>query len=126
MDDTDPSQGELLRQLEERLLRPEVRASAKDVAYLLADEFIEFGSSGFVFNKQQTLEHLQHEEPAQCSIADFRPTLLAPGVVLTTYRIIRLNAPGAQPTSSLRSSIWKLQDDEWKMVFHQGTRAADS
>ena len=35
--------------LEEDLLKPEVRKSADRVGRLLADEFIEFGSSGRVF-----------------------------------------------------------------------------
>ena len=40
------SHEEFLRRLEERLLQPEVRQSAEAVADLLADDFIEFGSSG--------------------------------------------------------------------------------
>jgi hypothetical protein len=124
--ETERSQPELLRQLEERLLQPEGRRSAQDVADLLADEFVEIGSSGRVFNKQQILESLQHEEPTQRSMTEFRSTLLAPGVILTMYRVIRLNRSDAPLLSSLRSSIWRLQDGRWKMVFHQGTPAADS
>ena len=52
------SHEEFLRRLEERLLQPEVRQSAEAVADLLADDFIEFGSSGQVFNKQQIIEGL--------------------------------------------------------------------
>src|SRR5262245_17832852 len=96
MDDSE--QGELVRQLEERLLQPEVRRSPQDVAELLADEFIEFGSSGRVFNKHSVLECLQHEEPAQRSIEDFQAIPLAPGVMLTTYRGIQLAVAGAEPT----------------------------
>jgi hypothetical protein len=44
------SQLELVRQLEERLLKLEVRRSTQVVADLLANEFVEFGSSGHVFN----------------------------------------------------------------------------
>lgn len=57
------SQEELFRRLEEQLLQPEVRQSAEAVADLLADDFIEFGSSGQVFNKQQIIEGLQQEPP---------------------------------------------------------------
>ena len=41
-----------LRTLEERLLQPDVRRSAQAVASLLADEFVEFGSSGRVFKSR--------------------------------------------------------------------------
>ncbi|MEH2058780.1 MAG: nuclear transport factor 2 family protein [Nostoc sp.] len=51
----------LFREFEERLLQPNVRKSAKDIIDLLADEFIEFGSSGRVFDKQQIIKSLQNE-----------------------------------------------------------------
>ncbi|MDZ7953214.1 nuclear transport factor 2 family protein [Nostoc sp. DedQUE09] len=113
----------LFRELEERLLQPDVRKSAKDIMDLLADEFIEFGSSGRVFNKQQIIESLQNEsiQPlTQRLITEFKTLVLATGVVLVTYRIVR-NISGKQPVHSLRSSIWKLNNDQWKMIFHQGT-----
>ena len=46
----------MFRELEERLLQPDVRSSAEEIAKLLADEFIEFGSSGRVFNKHHVIE----------------------------------------------------------------------
>ncbi|MEH1822659.1 MAG: DUF4440 domain-containing protein [Nostoc sp.] len=113
----------LLRQLEERLLQPDVRKSAKDIIDLLADEFIEIGSSGRVFDKQQIIESLQNEpiEPLiQRSIAEFKTLVLARGVILVTYRIVR-DICGEQLVHSLRSSIWTLNNDQWKMIYHQGT-----
>ena len=41
-----------LRTLEEQLLQPAVRKDATRLDALLADGFIEFGSSGRVFDKQ--------------------------------------------------------------------------
>ncbi|MGV0102827.1 DUF4440 domain-containing protein [Nostoc sp. DSM 114160] len=118
----------LFRKLEERLLQPDVRKSAKDIMDLLADEFIEFGSSGRVFNKQQIIESLQNEsiQPlTQRLITEFKTLVLATGVVLVTYRIVR-HISGKQPVHSLRSSIWKLNNDRWKMIFHQGTLVRES
>jgi hypothetical protein len=115
------SQAALLRQLEERLLQPGVLKSTQEVADLLADEFIEFGSSGRVFNKRQLIESLQREPAVRRSLLEFHASVLAPGVVLVTYRVVRQNAADGQPTRSLRSSVWKLSDGRWQMVFHQGT-----
>ncbi|MDZ8261681.1 nuclear transport factor 2 family protein [Nostoc sp. ChiQUE01b] len=118
----------LFRELEERLLQPDVRKSAKDIMDLLADEFIEFGSSGRVFNKQQIIESLQNEpiqSLTQRLITEFKTLVLATGVVLVTYRIVRYIS-GEQPVHSLRSSIWKLNNDQWKMIFHQGTLVRES
>jgi hypothetical protein len=110
-----------LRELEERLLQTEVRRSADDVTALLADDFIEFGSSGRVFDKQQIIDNLQTEPRIRQSLVDFKTLPLAPGLVLATYRAVRQGGPGEPPSYSLRSSIWKLIDDRWQLVFHQGT-----
>ena len=110
-----------LRELEERLLQTEVRRSADDVAAWLADDFIEFGSSGRVFDKQQIIDNLQAERRIRRSLVDFKTLPLAPGLVLATYRAVRHGGPGEPPIYSLRSSIWKLIDDRWQLVFHQGT-----
>jgi hypothetical protein len=113
---------ELIRQLEEKLLTASGRTSTEAIAELLADEFVEFGSSGHVFNKEQIIDSLQQDDgTCQRSLRDFEATLLAPGIVLAKYRVSRIDAAGNQPVESLRSSIWKLIDGRWQMVFHQGT-----
>jgi len=112
-----------LRSLEERLLQPGIRKSAEEVAALLDDEFVEFGSSGRIFDKQQVVEGLQAESPVRLSLTDFKAVLLAPDVALATYRAIRYGDSGEPPIHSLRSSVWKLIEGRWSMVFHQGTPA---
>ena len=113
---------ELIRQPQEKLLASNIRTSIGAVADLLADEFVEFGSSGRVFNKQQIIASLQQEDGTwQRSLQDFEATLLAPGVILATYRASRQSDDGEPAVQSLRSSIWKLIGGRWQMAFHQGT-----
>jgi hypothetical protein len=110
----------LLRNLEEELLKPEVRRSADRLSYLLADEFIEFGSSGRIFDKRQIIGALQQEtaDTAQPpTLLNFAVRRLAPDVVLVTYRATIQD----RRESRLRSSIWKLIGGRWQMLFHQGT-----
>lgn len=121
MMEAENSQEVVLRKLEERLLQPDVRRSAQDVAELLTDNFIEFGGSGRIFTKQQIIESLRQEPPARLALMNFRATTLAPGVVLVTYRAVRYAASGEQTAYSLRSSIWRLSEGRWQMIFHQGT-----
>jgi len=110
-----------LRTLEEELLQVDVRKSATRLEALLAEGFIEFGSSGQVFDKQDIIDSLRSESPARRSLTDFKALPLGPGAVLTTYRVVRYGAPGEQSIHSLRSSVWRLLDGRWQMVFHQGT-----
>lgn len=117
----------LLRELEERLLASDVRSSREDLSDLLADDFVEFGRSGRVYDRRQAIEALSAEIDRNASIertaSDFRISLLAQGVALLTYRSTRRSAAGESVAHSLRSSIWKLADGRWRMVFHQGTPA---
>jgi hypothetical protein len=105
--------------LEKRLLQPEVRKSPEELDILLADDFLEFGSSGRIYNKQQVIDGLANETRIEMTLMDFEIKLLAPDVVLATYRVLKHK----DMKYSLRSSIWKLNGDKWQMVFHQGTPA---
>ena len=129
MEDED-SPTALFRELEEQLLRPDVRSSVEKVAHLLADEFVEIGSSGRVFDKQQIIEALESEEsegqsPAQTA-DEFTVRSIAENVALVTYRTVRWTSITGQEVQTLRSSIWKLIDGRWQMIFHQGTPARRS
>ena len=105
----------VLYQLELSLLKPEIRRSPEILDKLLAEEFIEFGSSGKIYNKQIIIETLPLAEPINGAIENFNVTELSEDVMLTTYRAI------IDGVESLRSSIWKNNGQEWQMVFHQGT-----
>lgn len=112
-----------LRALELRLLDPEIRRDPAEVHRLLADDFVEYGSSGQVFDKMRVIAALQSESPARRSADDFRVRMLAPEIALVTYRAITERTAGA-PQVSLRSSIWARRPDGWQIVFHQGTPAS--
>jgi hypothetical protein len=112
---------DLLRDMEERLLRPEVRRSPEEAGKLIAADFIEFGSSGTVYNRRQILDGLAKESPIELCATDFSVRALCDGVMLVTYRCMGRDPASGQEWHSLRSSIWKLVDGCWLMSFHQGT-----
>jgi hypothetical protein len=112
------------RALEQSLHRPEVRASRAAVEALLDEGFVEFGSSGSVYDdRKSVIDRLTRETPAAGSVLpetlDFKVLALAPDVVLVTYRSVKMDNGAAR--SVLRSSIWKRRGSDWRMVFHQGT-----
>jgi hypothetical protein len=112
-----------LRALEESLLNLEVRRDGDRLRELLAEDFLEFGSSGRVWTRKTIIDLLATETnffpPA---IEEFQCTFLAEKVALVTYRTVRNDAKTGERLASLRSSIWTLQDGHWRMRFHQGTR----
>lgn len=87
---TDKADRALFLSLETSLHRPEVRSSPDLVRRLLADEFIEFGRSGRVYNKAVTIEALAAEDVSDPDpmpqVSDFSVTRLSPDVVLVTYK----------------------------------------
>ena len=99
------------------MLDPEVRANPSRVRQLLHDDFLEFGSTGRVYNKKVLLDMLRHERPSTVVIRDFAVRQLASDTALVTYRTV-----GRSGQEARRSSVWIRQDGEWRMVFHQGTR----
>ncbi|HET6555052.1 MAG TPA: DUF4440 domain-containing protein [Dyella sp.] len=107
--------------LETQLHRQDVRADADALRTLIAEDFFEFGVSGTVWTREAVIEALKDEGFSPSEAMDFRLTCLADGVALLTYRAHR-GATAARPAAdSLRSSLWRLRQGKWQMVFHQGT-----
>ena len=111
-----------LRRSEEALLDPAVRTDRARVGELLADDFVEFGSSGRIWMRDEILDLLAGEIPGPIQMTDFECALLAEDVALITYRASRTEARIETQVSSLRSSIWTKKTGGWRLRFHQGTR----
>ncbi|CAN7288499.1 DUF4440 domain-containing protein [Rossellomorea sp. LjRoot5] len=110
---------EQLHQLEENLLKPEIRSSKTELNRILADDFFEIGSSGKILYQDEEISE-EGIGLVKMTMDHFEVHPLSDEIVLTTYRIF--NEETQQ--HSLRSSIWKWADERWQMVFHQGTRVS--
>jgi hypothetical protein len=113
-----------LRELEENHLRSDVRSSAQALEAILANDFVEFGSSGRVHDRPSVIASLSGESAFQSRINDFVVRALAPGVALTTYRLSVWSVSESQARVTLRSSVWVHRAGRWVLVFHQGTVAS--
>ncbi len=104
-----------LTELEKRLHDPQVRRSPQDVGELLADSFVEIGSSGRIYDREEIIAELETEAKIDIRASNFRATEISPAVVLLTYR------SRIADRETLGESIWLRTDDGWKVVFHRGT-----
>ena len=113
----------LLIALEVGLLDPTVRGSAAQLADIFAADFVEFGSSGRAYGKEDIIAYLLAESDAQRDVhrvADnFKVRWLADDAAFTTYELSRTE--NGNTAKSLRTSIWKFYNERWQMIFHQGT-----
>ncbi|SFL12655.1 hypothetical protein SAMN04488518_11774 [Pseudovibrio ascidiaceicola] len=107
-----------LLSLEQRLLDPAVRGSRHLLDQLLHADFIEIGASGRTYDRAQVLDALPTEAadyPVR-TIENFRLRELSEGLIQVFYSIAE--------NATQRTSIWKLEDEQWSMIYHQGTRRA--
>lgn len=107
--------GEACR-LEARLLDPHVRSQPALVVELLHEDFIEYGSSGRRWTRDDIVGALASESDAnRIETFDVTGSLLSDDVVLVTYRSSR---GGLQ---AWRSSVWKREGGRCRVLFHQAT-----
>lgn len=106
-----------IKSLELKLLAPEVRQSLEALSTLLHDDFVEFGSSGRIYSKQDILDHLPSSPVSIFFIENFSVECLSKYVVLAQY----ISYEQKNPERILRSSIWKKSNNDWQIIFHQGT-----
>ena len=113
---------DIIYDLELSLVSTETRHSADALDKLLADDFIEFGSKGLTYTKQYTIDSLTSGETYAYELYDFEVFELSDTVVQSRFKTKRTN-PDGSTLVSLRSSIWKNNNGNWQMYFHQGTPA---
>lgn len=78
---------QLIYELEISLLRSETRKSIAQLKLLIADEFIEYGASGSIYNKNDLLDSLPEEEQRSYMVNDFSVLEVSPEVMLATYKV---------------------------------------
>jgi len=108
--------------LETKLLKPDVRKSEEELDKILSESFFEFGSSGEIYNKEKTISIIRNQSDDETTIHNFKSVELSDGIVLVTYLLKSENKINGSYSFSNRSSIWKFENRNWKIVFHQGTK----
>lgn len=93
----------------------------QDIENQMCDEFWEVGASGNVYTKQDVIETLleRYQNPDYQDIweaKDFALTKIAPDNYLLTYILIQ-----DKTRVTRRSTVWRKQNGDWKILYHQGT-----
>lgn len=104
-------------QLEKELLTPQVREDLLKLNSILAADFFEFGSSGTIWSKKDVIEG--GLSLTEMTLFDFDIHPLGEDVMLATYRV----HDKTRNQKTLRSSIWRKNEEHWQLFFHQGTLA---
>lgn len=108
-----------LEQLEECLWIAESRFDMDWMERTLAPDFFEFGRSGRVYRREDTLGIESQSIDARLPLKNFEARLLSSDVALVTY-ISAVTYDGVEDIGN-RSSIWSRTESGWQLRFHQGT-----
>jgi hypothetical protein len=110
-----------LRRLEESLWRAETRFDRDHMNEVLAPDFLEFGRSGQVYRREDTLTVPAQPIDATIPLAKFVVRSIAADVALVTY-VSEVTYEQVKEVAN-RSSIWSRYAGGWRIRFHQGTPA---
>jgi hypothetical protein len=110
---------ETLQLLEEELWREETRFDTQRMNELIANDFFEFGRSGRVYQRQDTLALTSQTIDAVLPLPEFQIRLLNENTAQVTYNsAVKYNGVFEY---ARRSSIWSRTTSGWILRFHQGT-----
>jgi len=109
-------------ELEKSLLTLEVRHSEFELRKRIAPGFKEIGASGAYFGIDSILERLPTEQSWSAVVQDFEFTQHSEEICQLIFRAFIMGNDTDEGTYSLRSSLWQKFGDEWKIIFHQGTK----
>jgi len=85
----------------------------------IADDFVEYGKSGNVYYQKDVFEWLDNNPKRKIHAFDFQLKTLNENVILLTY--ISEENENHEMFQVYRSSIWKKRQEQWQIIFHQGT-----
>ena len=108
-----------LTRLEEGMWRAETRFDVGFQQARFAPDFFEFGRSGRVYSRQQSLSVPSQEIQAVLPLANLAIRLLGRDMAQLTYD--SQVKYGETTEYGRRSSIWSRTSSGWVMRFHQGT-----
>lgn len=113
---------DLLYANEVALLKPEVRRDPKKLSELISDSFCEHTASGHIYHYHagDTFGGGSTYD-GDCLIIDFSVRKLSAETALVTYKVVTNSQPDDSKKVTMRASIWRIESDNWKIIFHQGT-----
>lgn len=106
-----------LERLEEGLWRAETRFDQAWMERVLAPGFFEFGRSGRIYSREDTLAI--PARPIDATLEDVEAHPLGTDVALVTYTSVETYEGEEQLAN--RSSLWSRTEDGWQLLFHQAT-----
>ncbi len=109
---------EIILDYENDFFRKDFCDNYRNLDKRIHDEFFEIGKSGQVFYKDKIIDYLNNlDSDRDIRIIDFKTKDLKNGLLMANY----IADEKELGINTLRTSIWVIEDGDWKLLFHQGT-----
>lgn len=113
-----------IQALEEKLLHTDMQENPLLLDELLAETFVEIGSTGLTTPRQAVVAWLLNKNKSdRWLLSNFSVSKLSSDIVLAIYHAQKVGDSNISAAVSTRSSIWKRHGDHWKMMFHQASKS---
>jgi hypothetical protein len=120
---TDPELEDIAAELRAReplFTRPELGTDRETFEQMTSPDFWEVGASGRRYSREfcidTKVEQYQEGYDPDWEIRDFHCRHLSGDCYLVTYTLIQ-----EQTRVTRRSTIWRKDEDQWEIEYHQGT-----
>jgi len=111
------------KQREETLLHTDFSQSPMLLDDFLHPELFEISPIGDYTTRNEIVNWLLAKSPTQrWSLTQFKVVELAADTMLVCYQANSINDGVVKNTGSLRSSIWRFYNRQWRLQFHQATK----
>lgn len=113
-----------IQALELKLLTKEGRMDYDFINSTLAEDFMECGANGRVFDKANVLSRLPQEDDSFLFEAgEMNTALVSDSVAINSFNvdITKHNVT----LTSFRHSVWVYRNNQWTMRYHQGTNLSE-
>lgn len=115
---------EELKKREPIFHRPELGTTRADFENMTVEDYWEIGASGKRYERQDCIDTVveRYQDPNYAQndfweTNDFECRVLSHDTYLLTYTLIQ----GKEKRVTRRSTIWQLDGNQWKILYHQGT-----
>ena len=105
-----------LYELETSLFKGEYLEDKEYLENVFHDEFMEYGKSGLIYRKKDTIESLLGIGDRDIKVLDFTSEKIDENTYIVHYVSVHKD-----DVKVLRTSIWKDNGEMLQMFFHQGT-----
>lgn len=105
-----------LYELETSLFNGKYLNSKEYLENIFHDEFMEYGKSGLIYRKEDTIESLFGIGDRNIKVIDFTSEKIDENTYIVHYVSIH-----NENVKVLRTSIWKDNGERLQLFFHQGT-----